>query len=151
MAKFYEITQVKHSEIHLLFYESMMLNEIPITMIGNPVEDNMRVESFLLHARNLIDFLEGKGHLKCSYFKDINNKKFSMIKFNSDNTIRIINEHLSHISTKRTTTKINWKLRLLRKEINNKLKIFLLKLSDEYFPSLEGITKENFTIILEKV
>lgn len=150
MAKFYEIIPVKNSEIQPLFYESMMLNEIPITITGNQVEDNMRVESFLLHARNVIDFLEGKSHLKCSHFRDKNNNKISPIKFDSDNTICRINEHLSHISSKRMRIKIKWSLKLLKREINEKLKDFLLKISDEYFPTSEGLKREGFIIILEK-
>lgn len=148
MAKFYEIVPIKYSEVHILFYEAMMLNNIPITHTGNSVEDNIRVESFLLHARNLIDFLEGKGHLKCSQFKDNDNNKIVPIKFSSDDTMRRINEHLSHISTGRKTIKINWKLKLLKNEINEKLKNFLSKISDGYFPSPEGISKESFIISL---
>lgn len=144
MAKFYEIASIKYSDIHLLFYEIMMLNSIPTKATGNPVEDNMRVESFLLHARNLIDFLEGKGHLKCLHFKDKNNNKISAIKFSSDNVMGKINEHLSHISTRRKTAKINWRLKLLKEEINKKFRCFLTEISDEYFPSPEGLSRENF-------
>ena len=151
MHKFYEIASINCSEIHVIFYEAMMLNNISITATGNLVEDNMRVESFLLHARNLIDFLEGGGHLKCSFFKDKNNKEISFIKFSSDNTINKINEHLSHISRRRKTTKINWKLRLLKSEINKKLKDFVLQISDEYFPSSEGISRESFLVSLSSV
>ena len=126
MPEYYKIIQrkPKFSNVRILYYEILMLNKIPITKTNDSVEDNMRIESFLLHARNLIDFLGNRGHLKCSEFKDAKNKKISPIKVVPDGVIRKINEHLSHVSEKRKTTQIIWNLPLLRKQINKNSAIF---------------------------
>lgn len=150
MPEYYKITKIKPelSDIRILYYEVLMLNKTPITKTNNFVEDNMRIESFLLHARNLIDFLGDSGHLKCSEFKDLNNKKISPVKVIPNSIIKKINEHLSHISSKRKTRRIVWDLPLLRKEINKKISEFLDKISPHYFPSKEGIKKEDFDEII---
>ncbi len=137
MNKFYEIVPVKYSEIHILYYETAMLNSIPLVVIDNGLQDNMRVETFLLHARNLIDFLEGRGHLKCLEFQDSNGKKIKPFEVVDKGTVKRINEHLSHISTKRKRIKIQWKLTLLKKEINKNLLEFLKKISPDYFLEAE--------------
>lgn len=133
MPKFYEIRPAKYSEIHILYYEAVMLNSISLKLTGNQIENNMRVESFLLHARNIIDFLEGKGHLKSSDFKDSKGKKIQPAKIVSKGVIKRINQHLSHISVERKTIKIQWKLSLLKKEINKNLLKFLKNISPNYF------------------
>lgn len=49
------------SELDLIVYELKMLNQaFPFGYSPeNKYEENMRLESFLVHARNLICFLEG--------------------------------------------------------------------------------------------
>ena len=150
MPEYYKIAPMESnfSDIRILYYEILMFNKIPIAETNDFVEDNMRIESFLLHARNLIDFLGGVGHLKCSEFKDSNNKKISSVKVVPDSVVRKINEHLSHISSKRKTRRINWYLPLLRKKINKGVDDFLDKLSPQYFPSKEGIKREGFNKIM---
>lgn len=87
MPKFYEIMPVKYSEIRILYYEMVMLNNISLKSTANEIEYNIRIESFLLHARNIIDFLEGRGHLKCSDFKDSKGKKIQPMKVVSENVV----------------------------------------------------------------
>jgi len=151
MTKYYKITKIKPelSDIRILYYEVLMLNKTPITKTNDFVENNMRIESFLLHARNLIDFLGDSGHLKCSEFKDSNGKKISKVEVVPNSITKEINEHLSHISNRRRTRRISWNLPLLKKEINKKVSEFLDKISSNYFPSKEGLKRSDFDKIIK--
>jgi hypothetical protein len=151
MPEYYKIIRIKpeFSGIRTLYYEVLMLNKIPISKTNNFLENNMRIESFLLHARNLINFLDGFGHLKCSEFKDSNNKKISPVKVVPNSVIKKINEHLSYISSKRKTRRISWNLPLLKKEINKKISEFLDKISPNCFPSKERLTRLDFDKIIK--
>ena len=133
MQQFYAEKGVFKSDIDVLYYEFRMLNQIPLVADGFWAKDNAQVESFLLHARNLIEFLHGDGHLKCSDFKDRNNKKILPMKFISKDNIEKINEHLSHISSKRRKIKIGWKTKEFKNEINKYFIEFLEKISSSYF------------------
>jgi len=151
MSEYYKTTKIKPelSDIRILYYEVLMLNKTPITKTNNFVENNIRIESFLLHARNLIDFLSDSGHLKCSEFKDSNGKKISPVKTVPKSVMKKINEHLSHISSKRKTRRIVWNLPLLKKEINKKISEFLDKISPNYFLSKEELKKSDFDEIIK--
>lgn len=150
MSEYYKITEIKPelSDIRVLYYEISMLNKIPITKTNDLVEDNIRIESFLLHARNIIEFFDGNGHLKCSEFQNCNGEKISPVEVVPKTVIEKINEYLSHISSRRKTKHIEWDLPLLRKEVNKKISEFLDKISPNYFPSKEGIKKEDFDEII---
>ena len=137
------------SLIRILYYEFWLANKIPINETDNDIEDNMRIEAFLLHARNIIEFLDCSGHLKASEFFDISDNKIGKTDFLPKKVVERINEYLSHISTKRTKEKIIWDLPLIRRDINAKFCDFLDKLSPNYFPSKEGIIKDNFTKLIQ--
>ena len=133
MEQFYEEKDVFKSDIDVLYYEFRMLNQIPLFADGNWAKDNAQIESFLLHARNLIEFLHCDGHLKCSSFRDKDNKTIAPIKFISKDNIQKINEHLSHISSTRRKVKLGWKIKELKKEINENFIKFLKRISPDYF------------------
>lgn len=149
MVEYYEIIEIKPglSTIRILYYEVEMLNK-PVTKTNDQLENNIRVESFLLHARNLIEFLNGSGHVKCSEFKDSNGKKISPVEVVPHNVIETINEHLSHISNKRKKRWIKWELLLLRMRINKEISEFLDKISSDYFSREEIITRDLFNKVI---
>jgi len=151
MPKYYKTAELKSelSDIRILYYEILMLNKIPITSTDDFVENNMRIESFLLHARNITEFLKGGGHLKCSGFQNCNGKKISPVKVISKDVIEKINEYLSHISTRRKTRKITWDLHSLRKKVNQEFNHFLNKISPKYFPSKERLNISDFDNLIK--
>ena len=153
MSVYYRISIREVSPLDVLYYEIEMLNRTPITKTGNPVRDNVRIESFLLHARNLFEFLRNEGHLKCSQFDDLNGKRINQIVVNSKNLkdlIKKLNEHLSHISKKRTTEKMEWGASFIRKKINQGLVMFFSRLSHSYFPTIGGKKRKDFEDLLKE-
>lgn len=151
MERFYEEKDVFKSDIDVLYYEFRMFNQIPLRADGDWAKDNAQIESFLLHARNLIEFLHCDGHLKCSSFKGKDNKFILPIKFISKDNIQKINEHLSHISSKRRRIKLGWKTKELKNEINKNFIEFLEKISPDYF--LDGdisFSILNFTELVNR-
>lgn len=150
MSEYYKTTEISElSDVYILCYEMMMLNKISIipTNDNNIVENNIRLESFLLHARNIIEFLSDDKHgayLKCSQFKDSNGKKIGSVEVVPKEVVTKINEYLSHISNNRKKKKIEWYLDQLKQKINQEFNHFLNKVSSEYFPSKEGLKKSDF-------
>ena len=151
MSNYYKIIPRKkpNSNIGILYYEVSMLNAIPLNRTNVPIKDNMRVESFLLHARNLINFLGDVDHLSCSDFTNSKKHKVGPIEAVPNDVIREINERLSHISSGRKMNQIVWNLPLLKIEINKKISEFLDKISPDYFSSEERITREMFNKIIK--
>ena len=133
MEEFYEVKEVLKSEVDILYYEFRMLNQIPLIAEGNWAKDNAQIESFLLHARNIIEFLQCCGHFKCSSFIGKNDKEILPFKFIDKKNIKKINEHLSHISSNRKKVKLGWKTKVLKEEINKNFVDFLEEISEDYF------------------
>lgn len=150
MSEYYQTTEISElSDVYILYYEVRMLNKIPIipTDDNNIVENIIRLESFLLHARNIIEFLgdnKNGAYLKCSQFKDSNGKKIDTVEVVPKVVVNKINDYLSHISSNRKKAKIRWDLDLLKQKINQEFNHFLNKVSSEYFPSKEGLKKSDF-------
>ncbi len=139
-----------NSEIDILYYEIQMLNESLKSMNqANQTDINCHLESFLIHARNLIDFLEDnkihKDDLTCSNFKNSLGGKIVKInvKLPTDAKIKI-NKHLSHITTTRLNEKLGWDTNLIRSEINNGLTAFFDQISPTYFSTPGGKTENDF-------
>lgn len=138
-----------------LYYEILMLNEsfkqcsyVSVPVERCVVENNILIESFLLHARNLIDFLEDEkfdSDIKCSDFS----VKGVKIILSVENNKEKINKFLSHLTKERLTwEKPKWNRGKIRKEINKELTGFLNKIDQNLFPTKEGRAKENFDALL---
>ena len=58
---YYRVEQVpKRSDMELLLYEILGLTLVRPEDAQNQNEQNIRLEAFLVHVRNLLDFLAGK-------------------------------------------------------------------------------------------
>lgn len=133
-----------------LWYELWMFNETSkyfISPEGNETikEKNVYLESFLLHTRNIVDFLEGR-----KYESDIKCSDFGIEKVDVNlpprNTINEINLWLSHITKERMEEKEKpqWEYLTIRKEVNRCFGIFLNQLSSDCFPSKRGKNRTDF-------
>ena len=147
------------SELDVLYYEVLMLNKTAnfYPEEKNYIKKNSLLESFLIHARNLIDFLEDnrKNHddSTCSNFINIEQAKINpvIIKI-SPRLKKKINKNLSHMTTTRISEKIDWADEILsvKSEINNRLKIFLSCLSSKYFPTKRGMHIQSFLDLINE-
>lgn len=139
------------SELDLLHYEIRMLNEV-FPLGYHPKDDvdkSARLESFLVHARNLIDFLENNGSkpddLLISNFVDEKGKKINKIVISLSADLKEkINKHLQHLTTTRMKEKPGWIIELIWTSINQGLADFFNRISSQYFPTLEKRNKEDF-------
>jgi hypothetical protein len=145
------LSESKEDYLEFVHYEFWMLNSIQLENIDSLglVEKNIRIEAFLLHVRNLLDFLEDKRRekddLTCSDFESINGNKISPFKVSLNNKTREkINKHLSHITKMREKEKVYWSTDHIKTEINNIMGAFLEQINPSYFPTKNGIKKEDF-------
>lgn len=147
----------KKIALDALFYEVWMLNRtfhllscshIHPTFL---VEENANLESFLIHVRNIVYFLEDGqclGDIRCSDFG------IAGIKVNLPvgNGIREINKYLSHLTKERILVpKPRWECEKIKEEINRKIEQFITNLDQSIFPTNEGMTKNSFMEILRKI
>jgi len=129
-----------------LHYEVGMFNHAAIFLTNhlsvNNIQINTYVESFLMHARNLIDFLEDwkdKNDVRCSDFGIL----AQSVVLPVGNTKQEINKYLSHITKQRIKTQSpDWKFDEIRNEINQKIKNFLEMLPDEFVAYRDRIFRE---------
>ena len=136
---------VDKSEVDILKYETKKLEEAFCLCLeskknGNETERVLFLEAFLLHARNLIDFLDGKekysDDLTVKDFKDKNGVKIEKIDFDLEKDIKMkIDKHCCHMTKKRLNNKYGWDI----KKIKNKIEQGLFK-----FEELTGL---DITII----
>lgn len=124
---------LKYADEHLK-YEIDMLNDTANFDLGDRFMTNMRVESFGIHLRNLIDFF---------YYKSPRSDDIVAANFFSDKTIEAaplpaiskslkearvrVNKELGHLTTKRIygyTSKKRWDFPGLMGEVNALLKVF---------------------------
>lgn len=143
MRIYFNIKTVKEDLLDLIFYEIKMLKISYFLIHKNQDELNLKLECFLLHARNLVNFLICDKHLSVSDFKD--NKGLSIKEisvYNSKKLLKTINISLSHLSTGRIN-KPNWKMNEIYEEIKVKFLLFLNQLNDSYFEESK-IKKEDF-------
>lgn len=144
----------KTSELDIFYYEVFMLNKILSITPHDQIERNAVIECFLIHARNLIDFLENKrmhgDDLTCIDFIDEKKKKIDAIEIKLANDYKEkINKHLSHMTKQRVGEKIMWDMEYLRNQLNNEIKQFLKKLPNSYFPTIEGKSRKEFEDIIK--
>lgn len=147
----YRITiPVPKYPLDALFYEIRMLeNCFPLGYSPRGLDKNFRLESFLLHTRNLIDFLEnnknGNDDIIASGFKDVNGRPIPRIKLSLSSDIKQkINKHLSHLTKTRLKEKPEWNIELIKSSINQGLIQFVNLVSESYFPTIAGRTKDDF-------
>jgi len=147
-----------------LWYEINMFvgifNKISTQAPLTDIERNSNLETFLLHARNLLDFLTNKGgeyKITANQFGDgikpytlefpdpyNRNKTCSHKEFDS-----AINNYLSHLDWGRITgDKPKWEGVGIKKEITRNLMDFVSKLPSDSFPTKNGETRENFMALL---
>ena len=148
------------SELDLLLYEIWMFNQIQIELSvphTNKAVLNACLESFLIHARNLIRFLEGntnsrdnKDDLTCARFMDANGIKMVKIPVMLPQKLKEkINKHLSHLTVISTEEKLDWDCEAIRKSINYSLNHFFREISPRYFPTLDGKEKADFDRMIQ--
>jgi len=97
------------------------------------------LESFLLHARNLIDFLENnrnrKDDLTCSDFTDTSGNPIQGEQVPlKEKTKDIIGKTVAHLTQMRTDSKTQWHITEIREMLNNAMKDFLKKCADSNLP-----------------
>ena len=146
----------KKSALDFLWYEVWMFNEtffqpnyVSVPLERCTIENNALLESFLIHARNLVYFLENSGRssdIKCSTFGlgEIN------IELPPNNGIDEIDKYLAHLTKKRIKSKIYWNRKEIREKINEGISKFLNQLSLNSFPTKKGREKSDFEILLSK-
>jgi len=123
---------------------------------------NAILESFLLHIRNLIDFFQGtadkgkgyKRNCKDIIVRDFKDEEGEYLDIVEEWSItpedkKKINKRLAHLSEDRLTEEKDWGKEIVKfeAEIEKQIKIFLEKISNEYFPLTKNhqeITKDNF-------
>ena len=134
--------------LDLIFYELWMLNQTACYSPKNEIEKNMRLESFLVHARNLIDFLEGccqKDDVRSIDFLDKNKAAISPILIPLSTDLKNkINKHCQHLTKTRLDKKIGWSVIDIAKPINEAMARFINQLQESY--SVEIKTKINHEV-----
>ncbi|HYD93348.1 MAG TPA: hypothetical protein VEB18_02745 [Candidatus Paceibacterota bacterium] len=128
------------NKVEPLVYEIKMLNDTfkLYSLHKEPLQSAI-LESFLLHARILIDFLESnrknKDDLTCSDFTDINGNPLQGEVVNLKVGVKeAINKHLAHLTLKRTNGKAQWRMGEIRNELNKSFRSFVAKCADSNFP-----------------
>jgi len=147
----------KRIALDALWYEVWMLNRTFHLLSCSHlhptflVEENANLESFLIHARNIIYFLEDgqcSGDIRCSDFGIVGIK----VNLSEGNGIREINKYLSHLAKERILVpKPKWEHEKIKEEINEKIKQFITNLDQSIFPTNEGRTINSFMEILRKI
>jgi hypothetical protein len=127
--------------MEVLQYELYMLNEAFSayhSSLREPVK-SMILESFLIHARNLIDFLENKrlspDDITCIDFTDIDGKPVSRIDVELKGGLKTqINKRVAHMSKARTDSQVSWIMGEIHQRVNIDISSFLDGCGDSNFP-----------------
>ncbi len=134
------------NKIEPLMYEVTMLNgtyklysEMDTVGAVNGILRSAILESFLLHARILMDFLEdheGWGdNLTCSKFTGIDGKPMEGISVKLKDDIRKnLGKHLAHLTQVRADTKAAWNITEMKNELNEGISSFIENCADSNFP-----------------
>lgn len=144
MKYFKKINPVNKTNLDILHYEVQALNDMADYILKDKNEKNAFLEAFLVHARNLIYFLNDKGlseDLKISDFQDKENRNMSKIYIDpelvGDDENRIdlyyIHKHVMHLSKKRKEDKFEWSRDEIRKEINRALMEFINNVNEKHY------------------
>ena len=138
-----------HYEISMWEKTFQVLNNQYQTL--DDITKNIYLESFLLHSRNLIDFLEDQKDsrdIRCSDFS-ITKKTVNLPTHNSKNEIQ---KFLSHISwTRVTKTRPEWKFPKIKQAIAKELQLFFKALPDNYFPTKKNKNRDDFNQLLSSL
>lgn len=144
-------TEEKRKALDEIWYELWMFNEtfkkLPSAYL---IENNAYIESFLIHLRNLVFFLENKKFDSDIKISDFNLNEI-LIDLPVENTLVEINKRLSHLTWDRVRGgRVEWKFKEIKQEINKKVSVFLEKIPDEYFPTF-GFkkTKKDFYLLVK--
>jgi len=151
---YYRVGRVRQrSEMELLYYEIQGLVSARPEDCQNQNKINIRLEAFLVHVRNLLDFLAGKEvkptDITYQRFKKSDGGSFRPCEFNVPDhkkLKRAIDKHLSHLTEERAMTKYHWNVEAVRNEVTGQLRAFLAQLSDQHFG--ENATKANILKLL---
>lgn len=138
-------------------YEVDMLNGSFGYYLGKPekelIENNMAVETFLLHARALIDFLTNSKRpqysddLACGDFMDEHGVPIAAQELPLASELKTrIHKQVAHITTQRMVEGTDWQMGIVRDALNLAALVFLRQCADEYFEQNE---KEEFIARLE--
>jgi hypothetical protein len=130
-------------------------NRTPNNAPADYTARNAFLESFLLHLRNLIQFFTIPRNAKernqrsddiiVDEFKDSAGNVISNITLAiSADDLKAIHKHLSHLTKTRTNNKLLWPVTALELEINNAMHQFITRISDSYFRTKGGHTKNDF-------
>lgn len=116
---------------------------------ADPVLPSLILESFLLHARILIDFIEdnrkSKDDLTCSDFVDNDNKSIQGVSVNlKSDTKKALNKHLTHLTQTRLAVKPGWNITDIKYSINGAMEIFINKCADSNFPDNPSMWRSAF-------
>ena len=136
---------VVHYEISMLKKSFEILEQLSEE---DPVAKNAYLESFLLHARNLIYFLENLGpsdDIRCSNF----NVDVALTGFSKDQRDKL-HKHLSHIGKDRCAEKIRWLHAEIFEKLADSFRHFLAALPASNFPTPEGKTRQHFEQLLQR-
>ena len=122
--KFVEEVRSDQSKEEIVAYEYDMFLLAYDKMVENKKDDILRslfLESFLLHARNLIDFLGGNDKddnltIKDFLDRDSNCQKAINMNFDSE-FIKKIHKHCHHISKTRLKHKYGWYSNNIKNEL----------------------------------
>ncbi|OGZ23840.1 MAG: hypothetical protein A3A08_02765 [Candidatus Nealsonbacteria bacterium RIFCSPLOWO2_01_FULL_41_9] len=157
------ILQDQKIALDFLWYEMWMFNEsffqpnyvyVPSSRCG--VENNALLESFLLHARNLIYFFKSGNleDIRAVDFIGKNNSKliYEQIKagLSSQNSVDYIHKYLAHLTLQRIREKKpQWDKGRMREVINKGLNNFLDQVPEgELFPTEAKRNKADFKLLL---
>lgn len=134
------LLEVDKTEVDILKYEIHQLrhaHDLCVVASHNKrdIERSLFLEAFLLHARNMIDFLEGHGtrsdDLTIRDFKDSSGNFLETIDLGFDKELRDrIGKHCCHITKKRLFRKYAWKISHIKDKIEQGITKFI-KLSGQ--------------------
>ena len=150
-------TELRKASVHLLYEEHMLCETAKLiaSSTTNPVEKYVRLESFLLHARNLIVFL---GWHKANHPEDMKATHYvpkwtptSLIPIWAEDLYTSVSNaalHLSYARSGRDPLQTEWKVReiveAIQKELNRFLDLVPKHLLDPRFQSAaETVFSQN--------
>ncbi|OGY88906.1 MAG: hypothetical protein A3B30_01020 [Candidatus Komeilibacteria bacterium RIFCSPLOWO2_01_FULL_52_15] len=153
-------TNDKQLALAEIYYELLMLNSTErqlakLHFYGKENSDltlkrRIYTESFLIHARNLIDFFEDWKNDKDIRCSDFNISKAS-VKLPDNNTKSEINKYLSHLTKERIKKQSPlWEITKIKEELHKYFKYFLSGLPEDSFPKNDFGSKKSFESLLSK-
>lgn len=114
------------------------------------IDLNMCLESFLIHVRNLVYFLQDQSRdtdIRCSDFGIARVD----VKLPDSNQLDAINKYLSHLTwTRAESHSPQWYFRDIRNEINDKFRAFFNKCENipGLFPTVAGCDIASFRSLI---